>query len=190
MGMQPDMIASLPIWEAGLLMLAVAIAAAVSVELAARRLIPQELREAHNAVAAAMFTVVGTTYAVLLAFTAMLALEAFNKAQAATDTEASLVVNVHQLVSGLTGPEMPAMTADLLQYVRNVIRTEWPAQAAGRPLPDGEPSLDHVTRTALHLRPDNLADGNLHALLLDDLTRAHAAGPRVRRRAACMDRPR
>ena len=175
MGMEPAMIASLPIWAAGLLMLAVAVLAAALFELTARRLIPKQVREAHTVVAASMFAVVGTTYAVLLAFIAMLALEGFNKAQAATDTEAALVVAVFQLVSGLNGPEMPSMSADIVQYARGVVRTEWPAQEAGLALPDEQPSLDHVTRTALHLRPDNVADGNLHTLLLDDLTRLGSA---------------
>jgi len=169
--MRPDMIASQPIWLAGLLMTSLAILGAISVELVARRMIPQHVRQEHNGVASAMFTVIGTTYAVLLAFVAMLAFDGFNKAQAVTDLEASLAQNVHQLVSGLNGPEMESMRNDINAYARAVATAEWPVQARGGTVEEEQPSLVSLTQTALHLRPDNIADGNLHALLLDDLTR-------------------
>ena len=169
--MDPGMIATLPVWVAGLGMAAAAVLAAVSVELIARRLVPLPVRQRHNAVASAMLNVVGVTYAVLLAFVAMLAWEGFNHAQSITDTEASLVGNVYQLIDGLTGPEMPSMRADIVAYARAVTAQEWPEQARGGAVDDDAPSLRRLTRTALHLRPDNIADGNLHTLLLDDLNR-------------------
>ena len=42
-------------------------------------------------------------------------------------------------------------------------------------IPADEPHLSHLTTTALHLRPANIADGNLHMLLLNDLGRLDAA---------------
>ncbi len=49
----------------------------------------------HTTAASAMFGVVGTTYAVLLAFVAMLAWEGFNHAQSVTDSEASLMLDIY-----------------------------------------------------------------------------------------------
>ncbi|WP_428483538.1 hypothetical protein [Rhodopila sp.] len=72
-------------------------------EWTARNLIPHEARVLHNAVASAVFTVVGTTYAVLLAPVAMLALEGYNKPEAVTGHEASLGEEVFQLLFGLSG---------------------------------------------------------------------------------------
>ena len=173
--MHIDSLASLPIWAAGLIMASIAIGGAVLVELAARRIIPHQLRRDHNAISAAVFTVIGTTYAVLLAFVAMLAWEGYNHAQAVTDTEASLVQSVYQLVDGLTGPEMPQMRADIMTYAETVVRAEWPQQVSGQEVAEDEPHLDRLTTTALHLRPDNIADGDLHTLLLSDLTRLGSA---------------
>ncbi len=167
--MNPQAIADLPIWLAGLLILAVAIGGAIAIELAVRRLVPITLRQQHNDVSASIFAVIGTTYAVMLAFVAMLAWEGFNRAEATTDTEASLVENIAQLVSGLSGPEATAMRRDAAAYAGAVLSTEWPAQTAGRPVPAGEPHLTRLTATALHLRPGSVADGNVHALLLADL---------------------
>ena len=168
--MEPQSIASLPIWLAALLIIAAAIAGAVVIELLVRRVVPADLRSSHTAAASAMFTVVGTTYAVLLAFVAMLAWEGFNHAQSVTDTEASLVLNVYEMTEGLNGPEMDSMRADALQYARSVVAVEWPAQAAGRIVSENEPSLSHLTRTALHLRAD-VAPGDLHSLVLSDLAK-------------------
>ena len=77
--MNPDMVYQYPIWAVGLLLVGAAIFGAVLIELCARRLLPIELRQRHNDVAAAIFSIIGVTYAVLLAFVAMLALEGFNR---------------------------------------------------------------------------------------------------------------
>lgn len=168
--MHPEMIASLPVWAGGLMIGGLAVFGAILIELGARRVIPLDVREDHNAVASAMLTVIGTTYAVLLAFVAMLAWDGFNRAKVVTDTEASLVLNVHQLVDGLDGPAMAPMRQDIVAYARVVVGTEWPAQARGLPVEEEQPSLVHLTQAALHLRPGTIADGNLQKLLLDDLT--------------------
>ena len=170
--MQPAAsLASLPLWLAGLITVCIAMGGAVLIELVVRRIIPHQLRRDHNPISTAVFTVTGTTYAVLLAFVAMLAWEGYNHAQAATDEEASLVQSVFQLVDGLTGPEMAGMRADIVAYANEVVGDEWPAQQAGRDLPEGQAHLDRLTNTALHLRPTTISDGNLHTLLLSDLTR-------------------
>ncbi len=172
---QVQTLASLPLWQVGLITICVAIGGAIAVELVMRRVIPHQLRLDHTPISAAVFTVTGTTYAVLLAFVAMLAWDGYNHAQAATDEEASLIQGVYQLVDGLTGSEMAGMRADIVAYAAEVVSTEWPAQAAGREVAGEEPQLDHLTTTALHLRPGNIADGNLHTLLLGDLTRLGSA---------------
>ena len=61
------------------------------------------------------------------------------------------------------------MRADIAAYATAVLTREWPAQTAGRPVPEAEPHLTRLTTTALHLRPGTVADGNVHALLLADL---------------------
>ncbi len=169
--MQPEMIASLPLWLAALLLVGGAIGGALLIELLVRRVISLDVRTSHNDVAAAMLGVVGTTYAVLLAFVAMLAWDGYNKAQSVTDTEASLVLNVYQLVDGLSGPDMVSMQSDIVAYAHAVVEVEWPAQAAGRLVTETQPSMARLMQTALHLRPGNFADSNLHTLLLGDLER-------------------
>jgi hypothetical protein len=80
--MQPGMVYQYPIWGVGLLLVGLAALGTVLCELTVHQFLSIELRRRHNDVAAAIFSVVGVTFAVLLAFVAMLAWDGFNKATA------------------------------------------------------------------------------------------------------------
>jgi hypothetical protein len=110
--MQPGMVYQYPIWGVGLLLVGLAALGAVLCELAVHQFLSIELRRRHNDVAAAIFSVVGVTFAVLLAFVAMLAWDGFNKAKAAAYAEAAAVLDVHNVAVGLAGPETPVMHDD------------------------------------------------------------------------------
>ena len=60
--MNPDMVYQYPIWAVGLLRVGAAVFGAVLIELCARQLLPIELRQQHNDVAAAIFSIIGVTY--------------------------------------------------------------------------------------------------------------------------------
>jgi hypothetical protein len=116
--MQPGMVYQYPIWGVGLLLVGLAALGAVLCELAVHQFLLIELRRRHNDVAAAIFSVVGVTFAVLLAFVAMLAWDGFNKAKAAAYAEAAAVLDVHNVAVGLAGPEAPVMRDDIVGYLR------------------------------------------------------------------------
>jgi drug/metabolite transporter (DMT)-like permease len=80
--MNPDMVYQYPIWGVGLLLVGAAVFGALLLELCAWRLLPIELRQRHNDVTAAIFSAIGVTYAVLLAFVANLAWEGFIRSPA------------------------------------------------------------------------------------------------------------
>jgi hypothetical protein len=67
------------------------------------------------------------TFAVLLAFVAMLAWEGFNKAKAAAYEKAALVLDVYNVSVGFAGPETSVMRDDIIGYLETVVRVEWPA---------------------------------------------------------------
>ena len=169
--MQPGMVYHYPLWGVGLLLVSLAGLGAVFIELAARQFLSVELRRRHNDAAAAIFSIIGVTFAVLLAFVAMLAWEGFNKAKAASYAEAALVRDVYNVSAGLADPEMTSMRDDLIGYVETVVRVEWPAQAEGRTVDRGTSFLERLNRTAVALKPSSVTDGNLHAQLLQSLAR-------------------
>jgi len=169
--MQPGMVYEYPLWSVGLLLVGLAALGAVFLELVTRQFLSLEFRRRHNDVAAAIFSVIGVTFAVLLAFVAMLAWEHFNKAKAASYAEAALALDVYNVSVGFADPEMSAMRDDIIGYVETVARVEWPAQAEGLTVDKGAAYLRKLNNIAIGLRPFGVADGNLQALLLQSLAR-------------------
>lgn len=168
--MHPDMVYRYPIWMVGLLLIGGAIAGAVGIELLARRFVPVALRRGGNDVAAAMFSIIGVTYAVLLAFVAMLAWEGFNQAKATSYQEAGAIRALADAAMGLPEPARAAVRADTLGYARAVVNLEWPAQAAGRIMDGGSRLLDRVNRTGAAL-PEGAGKARVFSAL-DGLWRA------------------
>src|SRR5215472_4689014 len=66
--MQPGMVYRYPLLGVAALLVVAAAAAAMCLELLVRRLVSVEFRSRHNDAAAAIFSIIGVTFAVLLAF--------------------------------------------------------------------------------------------------------------------------
>ena len=154
-----------------MLLVGAAVLCSVLLELCARRLLPVELRRQHNDVAAAFLSIIGVTYAVLLAFVAMLAWDGFNRAKAASYAEAALVEDVYNLSAGFAEPARSAIRNDVMGYVRHVMTVEWPQQAEGQMVDQGSGYLDALNEMALGLHPPGQADSDLHSLLLQAMER-------------------
>jgi len=173
--MHPGMVYQYPLWGVGLLVVALAALGAVVIELTTRQFLSVEFRRGHNDVTAAIFSVIGVTFAVLLAFVAMLAWDGFNKAKAASYGEASSVLDVYDASLGFADPEKSAMRDGIIGYLETVVKVEWPAQAEGRIVDRGAAYLEKLNGIAIGLKPSSVADGNLQALLLQSLTRLRDA---------------
>ena len=158
-----------PIWQTGAVVLAAGIVSALLLQMLVHRLLPAPLRRANTTLGAAIFTVIGTTYAVLLAFMAMTAWEQYSAAEALARREADLVGSVYHASYGLPAPAGPAMRADLVAYLRHVIDVEWPAQVAGQAVPAAEPLLAQLDRTVLELLPAGLGQANVQSFLIGAL---------------------
>ena len=169
--MEPDMVYQYPIWAVGLLLVGVAIVGAVLLELCARRLLRIELRQRHNDVAAAIFSIIGVTYAVLLAFVAMLAWEGFNRAKAASYTEAALIGDIYNLSTGFTDPQRQAIQSEIIGYTQRIVTVEWPEQARGRMVDQDSAYLMGLNRMAFSVHPTGEADRDLYSLFLQAIER-------------------
>jgi Protein of unknown function (DUF4239) len=173
--MHPDMVYRFSIWAVGLSLAFLAVIGTILLELAVRSVVSADFRRQHNDIAAAIFSIIGVTYAVLLAFIAMLAWNGFNKAKAASHLEAGLVMDVIAAADGLAAPAKANLLDSVTRYTRAVIATEWPAQAEGHVARDGDRFLDEMQRLVVALKPASQADTNLHALLLESVTRLRDA---------------
>ncbi len=173
--MRPDMVYGLPTWLQALLIVGAAILAATLLELTASRLIRQETRQQHNDVAAAMFAVIGTTFAVLLAFVVMLTFEGYGAARNAVATEAAMARDVADAAAGLQEPARTDLRQGVGTYLTQVMDQEWPAQAAGQDNDTAEASLAALDRQAVLIRPSVPAEITYHAALVAALARLQDA---------------
>ena len=171
--MHPDMVYEYPIWAVGLTLVGVAVFGAVVLELCARWLLPIELRQRHNDVAAAIFSIIGVTYAVLLAFVAMLAWDGFNRAKAASYAEAALIGDVYNLSAGFAEPERSAIRNEIFGYAA----TCRDHRMAGIRPKDRAVDPDSVFLSRIEqdgcwaVHPSSQADDNLDSLLLQTMER-------------------
>ena len=169
--MNPDMVYQYPIWAVGLLLVGAAVLGALLLELCARRLLPVEIRQRQNDVAATIFSIIGVTYAVLLAFVAMLAWEGYNRAKVASYSEATRIEDIYNLSAGFADPEKSSIRNEILGYARRVATVEWPAQAEGRIVDQDSIYLNGLNKSALTLHPSGQAEGDLHSILIQAIER-------------------
>jgi hypothetical protein len=173
--MRPDMVYQFPIWAVGLSLVILAMIGTILLELVVCSVVSAAFRRQHNDIAAAIFSIIGVTYAVLLAFVATLAWDGFNKAKAASHLEAALVMDVTAAADGLAELARANLLDSMTRYTKTVIAIEWPAQAEGHLTRAGDRFLDDVQRLVVSLKPASQADTNVHALLLESLTRLRDA---------------
>ena len=173
--MHPGMVYDYPIWHVGLLLTACAVLGTMVLELAARRYLPPEFRRQHNDVAAAILAIIGVTYAVLIAFVAMLAWDGYNRAKASSSQEAVAIVDVQQAATGLDRATQAAVSVQLLAYANTVIGTEWPAQAQGHVVLAGEGQIAAMYAIATHISPATPTEINSQSQLLQAVTKLNDA---------------
>jgi hypothetical protein len=158
-----------PIWQSGAVILAAGVAAALILQLIVHRILPASMRRDHTELGAAIFAVIGTTYAVLLAFMATTAWEQYSAAEALARHEADLIGNTYRVSRGLPDPAGAAMRSDLEAYLTRIVRIEWPAQIAGRAVTPAEPLLTHLDQTVLTLTPGDATQSNAQRNLIEML---------------------
>jgi hypothetical protein len=169
--MRPDMVYQYPIWAVGVSLAIIAVIATILLEFVMRRFVSSAVRLQHNEIAAAIFSIIGVTYAVLLAFVAMLAWDGFNKAKAASYMEAVQVMDVFQAANRLSVPARTNLIDDLNRYTAAVIATEWPAQAEGHVVHTGDKYIAELNQLVADLKPVNPTDESNYMLLSQSLTK-------------------
>ncbi len=117
-------------WLAGVT-LVVVVTTAVVAKLLARRRAPDPGWFIDSTRAAGALTVIGTMFAVLLAFTIFYALQNYQRARDGGTMEAIAVTELHNVADVLEGHDGQRLHGDLICYSRSVVADEWPAMARG-----------------------------------------------------------
>ena len=117
-------------WLAGLV-LVVVVTTAVVAKLLARTRAPDPGWFIDSTRAAGALTVIGTMFAVLMAFTIFYALQNYQRARDGGSMEAISVTELHNVADVLEGHTGERLHGDLICYSRAVVADEWPAMGRG-----------------------------------------------------------
>ncbi len=168
--MNPAYLDGASIWTTGTIIVLAIVVGSILLQIVLHRFLSGRFRSDHHEPVAAIFSIIGVTYAVLLAFIAMVTWEGFNKARAATFAEAGAVLELQRLIGAMPPSQADTLHAALATYVHNVVDREFPAQRRGLVDTSGEASL-----AAMHDALRSEAPNELRAELLHELSSLGAA---------------
>ncbi len=154
--------------EAIIFVIAVAATAVGGLLIARRRVSPATLSK-HNDVGGVVFSIVGTIYAVVLAFVVVVTWEALGDADERAAQEAGVLGDVIRDAGLFPDPERTELQAELLEYTNAVIDEEWPAMAAGGASQHVSDTLDRIFESFSRIDPTTQREANIHAEMLSRL---------------------
>jgi hypothetical protein len=157
------------LWLATVVVLAT-VTLAVAAMLLARRHAPPGSRFADSDRAAGVFGVLGTSFAVLLAFVIFLAFESYGTAKEKAGQEAIAITEAHRRAGLFPPPERDALRGTLICYARAVIDDEWRTMRDGRQSALVEAWLDDLDATASALTVTGAKRSVAFGGLLDTLS--------------------
>src|ERR1017187_4374018 len=118
-------------------------------------------RKESNDFTGAVVAVIGTTYAVILAFTLAGVWTMFQEAQANEEGEANSLVNVFRIASQLKDPNAKAIQELCVRYADNALEREWPAMEKQQMPPEGDEMINQFWTLAgeseAHAQPGAIA---------------------------------
>jgi len=144
--------------------------------LLARRLAGLHFTEEHWHVAGYIQQIMGTLYAVLIAFAVVTAWQRHRDAQAVAEAEANNLNDAFRFAQGLSMPQRDEFRRTLVDYGRNVIEEEWPLLGTGREGPKTRAAYRHTWDLISVMDPATERDKALYAAILkelDDLSDEH-----------------
>ena len=119
------------VWLIPLVVLA-AVAVAVSAKLIVRTRAPEGGWFTDLTRSAGSLTLIGTMFAVMLAFVILFALQSFQRAREGASIEAVASTEMNSVAQLLPEPVSDRLRGDLVCYGRSVVGSEWPAMRDGR----------------------------------------------------------
>src|SRR5262245_61123132 len=164
-------IASLPLWLAALLVIALPSLLALLGPVLIRRKISLERLAANNEVAGFKYATVAVSYVVLLAFVVIIAWESYKDAEEFTHREAAALVTIYRLAGGLPEATRRTVREHVLAYTQSVIDEEWPALAEGKASTQEATAYNRMFEAVLAVEPATEAHKAIYQSILDSLVR-------------------
>ena len=115
------------------LVVGAAVVIAIAVRLLVRSRVPEKGWFVESSRSDTYMAVLGTMFAVMLAFVILFSLQTYQDARQGASREAIAVAELHVIAEVLGGESGDALHGDLNCYARSVISEEWPAMREGGP---------------------------------------------------------
>jgi uncharacterized membrane protein len=131
----------------GIALVVIANVVAVAVMLLVRRRAPDGGYYQDMQQAGWVYSVAGTSFAVILAFVFVLAFQSFDRARTSSSSEADATISLFYGAEIMPAAERDALKGELLCYARAVIALEWPAMRDGHGSPVVEDWVRRLDRT-------------------------------------------
>ena len=150
----------------GVLVVGLSVAGAVVGFWVARRFVPLDLRESHNANTAVIFGALYVVYGLIVGFSAYFASYQYDVAQKTVETEAGSVHELHRLAEGFPEEERREIQDLTEAYARTVIEDGWPLMQEGRVSARAGTISDGLRRGVLDFEPRTDGEDDLYAQAL------------------------
>jgi hypothetical protein len=158
-----------------ILMCAVAVAVAIGAQIGVHRRFNGVDFLQHNEVGGFIVTVVGTLYAVTLAFVVSIVWQEYDGSATRTAIEAADAATAWHLAVGLPEPVSSHTRTAVVKYARLMILDEWPAMRHGGSSAQGEGMVTGLLHDLAAFRPANSGESNVQAQVLERVEAMHAA---------------
>ena len=119
------------IWVAALVLIVI-VTAAITIKLLIRRRAPHGGWFTDSSRSAGTLSLIGTMFAVMLAFVVLFALQSYQRARSGSSVEAIAVTELDSIADVFHTPASDRLHGGLVCYARAVIEDEWPAMTNGR----------------------------------------------------------
>ena len=121
------------------------------------RVWPSSKRRQHNDVVGPSVEVLGTTYAVILAFMLSGTWSNFRLAENNTEQEANSLVNLYRLARALPEGDCARIHQLIREYTMNMVNEEWPAMGQGAISPKSHEIVEQIWKTLAQIQPQTTA---------------------------------
>lgn len=127
-------------------------------------------RESDNEVAGSFFGIIGTAYAILVAFVIFATWEKFASADAAVIAEANNLGDLIRIAQEFSDPQRRELTAQIRSYTLSVARDEWKSMARAGPSPQTFAALNSMWQAYAAIAPQTERERLLYGESLRHLT--------------------
>lgn len=121
------------------------------------RVWPSSRRRQHNDVVGPSVEVLGTTYAVILAFMLSGVWTNFRSAENTTEQESNSLVNLYRITRALPEGDCVRIQQLVRQYASVMVSDEWPAMSQGAISPKSHDIVEQIWKTLAQIQPQTPA---------------------------------